>query len=195
MKIYLSPSTQEANLCRMGDTEEDHCNEIMDLIEPYLMAAGIEYKRNTRDMTHISSKNASNEYKPDLHYALHSNASDKTVRGHRVYICARGGKAEKFAKILVARQSEIYGSTGQVIVPTTKYTEIFYTDAPAVIDEIAFHDNAEDAAWIHANMAEIAKNKAQAICEALGATFKEPAKKTTVTIEELKAMGYTGITW
>lgn len=190
MKVYLSPSTQEANICAMGDTEEDHCNEIMDKIIPYLTASGIEWERNTKGMSHISSKDASNAYKPDLHYALHSNAGGG--KGHRVYICGLGGQAERFSRILTKRQAEIYGTAGDVIVPTTKYTEIFYTDAPAVIDEIAFHDNAEDAKWIHDNIAAIAKNKAEAICEALGVEFKKPGR--AISIDELRAMGYNQIT-
>lgn len=199
-KIYLSPSTQEANVCVMGDKEEDHCNEIMDRIIPYLDAAGIEWKRNTREMTHISSKTASNQYKPDLHYALHSNATTGAgnARGHRVYISAKGGNAEKFANILVRKQEEIYGAMGRVIVPETKYTEIFYTTAPAVIDEIAFHDNDADAKWIHDNIDRIAKNKAEAICEALGVPFvdsetKEKKEENVISVEELKSMGYTHI--
>lgn len=195
-KIYLSPSTQETNVCVMGDREEDHCNEIMDRITPYLDAAGIAWKRNTREMDHITSKDASNEYKPDLHYALHTNASggQQTARGHRVYICARGGKAETFADILVRRQAEIYGSAGRVVVPQTRYTEIFATDAPAVIDEIAFHDNAQDARWVHENLDAIARNKAQAICEALGVAFVDIGTGgRSISAEELKKMGFAKI--
>lgn len=173
-KIYLSPSTQEANPCQMGDTEEQHCNRIMDQIVRYLEAAGIEYQRNTPEMTHITSKNASNAYKPDLHYALHSNATgtDKRIRRHIVY-CLRGGKAEQFAKILVEKQAEIYPEAGEVQPPYAKLTEIYYTDAPAVIDEIAFHDHPDDARWIHDNIAAIARNKAQAICQFFGVPFVE----------------------
>ena len=194
-KVYLSPSTQEMNICAMGDMEEDHCNEIMDRITRYLDAAGIAWERNTREMNHITSKDASNAYKPDLHYALHSNASvgQPKARGHRVYICARGGKAEAFADILVQRQAEIYGSAGRVVVPDTRYTEIFATDAPAVIDEIAFHDNSDDARWIHENIDAIAKNKAQAICEALGVAFVEVEEKRAISIDELRRMGYNCI--
>ena len=192
MKIYLSPSTQETNLCAMGDREEDHCNQIVDLIEPYLKASGVLFHRNLREMSHISSKDESNLYEPDLHYALHSNAANGTTRGHNVYICSKGGNAERFANILVSKQAEIYSLLNRVIVPTEKYTEIFYTDAPAVIDEIAFHDNAEDAKWIHDNMAAIAKNKAQAICEFFGVECKEPPK--SISINELIAQGYTNIT-
>lgn len=195
-KVYLSPSTQEANICAMGDREEDHCNEIMDRITRYLDAAGIAWKRNTRAMNHITSKDASNAYRPDLHYALHSNASggQPKARGHRVYICARGGNAEAFADILVRRQAELSGSAGRVVVPETRYTEIFATDAPAVIDEIAFHDNAEDAKWIHENIDAIARNKAQAICEALGVKFVEVEEKRAISIDELREMGYSSIT-
>jgi N-acetylmuramoyl-L-alanine amidase len=192
MKLYLSPSTQEANICSAGDREEDHCNKIADELVKYLDAAGIEYKRNTKGMDHISSTADSNAYKPDIHYALHSNAADGTVRGQRVYVYSLGGKAEAFAKVLVEYQTKAFGTAGEVAVPDTKYTEIYKTAAPAVIDEVAFHDNPEDAKWIHNNICAIARNKAQAICKYFNVPFVEISK--TISIAELKNMGYTQIT-
>lgn len=59
--IYLSPSTQEYNLFYDGDgSEEYYMNLVADAMEPYLTASGIEYVRNTPDMTAASSIRASN---------------------------------------------------------------------------------------------------------------------------------------
>lgn len=73
--IYLSPSTQESNLYVTGGSEEDWMNRLADAMEPYLTASGIQYVRNTPDMTAASSIRASNAGNYDLHLALHSNAS------------------------------------------------------------------------------------------------------------------------
>ncbi|MFR7474277.1 MAG: peptidoglycan hydrolase, partial [Christensenellales bacterium] len=54
-RIYLSPSTQEWNLYINGGTEEYYMNLVADAMEPYLLASGISFTRNTPDMTAASS--------------------------------------------------------------------------------------------------------------------------------------------
>ncbi|MBR4072708.1 MAG: peptidoglycan hydrolase, partial [Clostridia bacterium] len=70
--IYLSPSTQEFNPYVIGGTEEYYMNLIADAMEPYLYATGIDFTRNTPEMTAASSIAASNQGNYDLHLALHS---------------------------------------------------------------------------------------------------------------------------
>ena len=50
-------------------------NLIADAMEPYLTASGIQFVRNTPQMTAASSIAASNSGNYDLHFALHSNAT------------------------------------------------------------------------------------------------------------------------
>ena len=88
-KIYLSPSTQEANLYVDGGTEEEVMNKLADAVEPYLNSNGIRYRRNTPQMTAASSIKESNEGDYDLHLALHSNAAPEQragqIKGTQVY--------------------------------------------------------------------------------------------------------------
>ena len=89
--IYLSPSTQENNLYVTGGSEEEWMNRLADAMVPYLDASGIQYVRNTPDMTAVSSIRASNAGNYDLHLALHSNASPPRNLGaapgdHRVLL-------------------------------------------------------------------------------------------------------------
>ena len=80
--IYLSPSTQEYNLFYDGNgSEEYYMNLIADAMEPYLTASGIEFVRNTPDMTAASSIRASNAGIFDVHLALHSNAAPPNLSG------------------------------------------------------------------------------------------------------------------
>lgn len=53
--IYLSPSTQENNYYVTGGTEEYYMNLLADAMVPYLISNGIQYVRNTPDMTAGSS--------------------------------------------------------------------------------------------------------------------------------------------
>ena len=58
--IYLSPSTQEYNEYVNGlGNEEEWMNRLADAMEPMLFASGIQYTRNTPDMTAASSIRAS----------------------------------------------------------------------------------------------------------------------------------------
>ena len=79
--IYLSPSTQENNLYVTGGSEEEWMNRLADAMVPYLDSSGIQYVRNTPDMTAASSIRASNAGNYDLHLALHSNAAPEHLTG------------------------------------------------------------------------------------------------------------------
>ena len=102
--IYLSPSTQEFNLYVNGGNEEFYMNLIADAMIPYLTASGIEYVRNTPDMTAASSIAASNSGNYDLHLALHSNAAgggnSGNVRGSEVYYYPNSQNSERAAQII-----------------------------------------------------------------------------------------------
>ena len=79
--IYLSPSTQENNFYVSGGTEEEWMNRLADAMVPYLDASGIQYVRNTPEMTAAAAIRASNEGNYDLHLALHSNAAPEGLYG------------------------------------------------------------------------------------------------------------------
>ena len=50
-KIYLSPSTQEYNPYVTGDGSEEYfMNLVADAMEPYLLANGIQFSRNTPEI-------------------------------------------------------------------------------------------------------------------------------------------------
>ena len=76
-RIYLSPSTQESNLYVTGSgSEEQNMNLLADALEPYLYSNGIQFVRNTPQMTAASSiaqANAMGGF--DFYLALHSNAA------------------------------------------------------------------------------------------------------------------------
>ena len=59
-------------------------------------------------------------------------------------------------------------------VPTTTLAELRRTSAPAVLVEVAYHDNVDDANWITSNIEEIAENLALSTADYLGVPFVEP---------------------
>lgn len=59
-------------------------------------------------------------------------------------------------------------------VSTTTLGEVRKVRAPAVLLELAFHDNPDDAAWIKNNLDEIARNLVLSVTEFFGLPFLTP---------------------
>lgn len=174
--IYLSPSTQEFNPYAGGGNEEQYMNLIADAMEPYLAASGIRFTRNTPDMTAASSITASNSGNYDLHLALHSNASATgNARGIEAYYSPASARGKRFAEIIARNLQLIYPlPNSSRIVPTTSLGEVTRTRAPAVLVEIGYHDNPQDAQWIRDNLNAIAENLVLSLTEYFGIPFNYP---------------------
>jgi len=188
-KVYLSPSTQEYNEYVIGGSEEYYMNLIADAMVPYLKSSGVQVFRNTPDMTAASSIVQSNQSNVDLHVAIHSNAAPEgaagTYRGTDVYYAPIGGLSKKFAEIVVRNMKKIYPLPDKVVaLPTFTLGEVLRTNAPAVLIEVAYHDNVEDATWIKNNIDAIAKAISLSITEYFGIPLvnPQPVQKGVVTI-------------
>ncbi|MCD8037037.1 MAG: N-acetylmuramoyl-L-alanine amidase [Clostridiales bacterium] len=185
--IYLSPSTQEFNNYLTGGTEEQYMNLLADYMEPYLLSSAVNFVRNTPDMTAATSIIQSNEGNYDLHLALHSNASPEylsgQLQGTDVYYYPRSEKGREAAETIAANIKTIYPNPELVnTIPTTSIGEVRRTNAPAVLIEVAYHDNAEDEAWIKNNLETIAVNIVQSLTQYFGIPFVSPIGVTEGTV-------------
>lgn len=174
--IYLSPSTQEFNHYVTGGTEEGWMNLLADAMEPILTASGIQYSRNTPDMTAASSIRASNAGNYDLHLALHSNASGGGQAGQNRGIIAfyypGSVQGMRAAQLLVNGLKNIYPLPNLVRAEaTTTMGEVRRVRAPAVLLELGFHDNYEDAVWITTHIQAMAENIVLSLTEFFGIPF------------------------
>lgn len=177
--IYLSPSTQENNFYVSGGTEEYWMNRLADAMVPYLVSSGIQYTRNTPDMTAASSIRASNSGNYDLHLALHSNAAPEgqygQVRGVLVFYYPGSSEGRRAAEIVAENLRDIYPIPSKVRAePTTIIGEVRRVRAPSVFLELGYHDNPDDAAWVKGNLDAIARNIVDSLCEYFGIPFLEP---------------------
>ncbi len=177
--IYLSPSTQEFNPYVDGGNEEYYMNLVADAMVPYLNATGIEYVRNTPEMTAATSIVASNAGNYDLHLALHSNAAAGTnagkIRGTEVYYYPTSQNGQRAAEIIANNLKLIYPIPQNVrTISTTRIGEVSKTKAPSVLIEFAFHDNPEDAEWIRNNINEIAENVVLSLADYFDIPFLMP---------------------
>lgn len=179
-KIYLSPAVHEHDReCAYdaGCSENTHANRYLDELEVYLDANGIEHKRHL-----ASDKGAagvaravkqSNDYGPDLHYVVHTNAYDGSIRGSRPQIYRGSKKGRAFAEAILNYRRRIYPYPC-AIFERTDLTELKGTRAPCVYEELVFHDNREDCAWLHANLRKLAEYTCRALCEVFGIPFRNP---------------------
>lgn len=187
-KIFLSPSTQEYNMYVDGSgSEEYYMNLLADYIEPYLTASRIEFDRNDPNQTVGGSVRQSNKGNYDLHLALHSNASGSANYGKQtgsdVYYYTFSDDGKRAADQAVKQLKTIYPNPDKVrALPSTSLYELNNTIAPAILAEVAYHDNVEDAKWIENNLPQIARALAKASADYLGVPFVEPSAPKTGTV-------------
>ncbi len=178
--IFLSPSAQEFNqYYDESGSEEYYMNLIADAMEPYLDANGINYTRNNPDETLTQAIATSNAGNYDLHLALHSNAGPESLagalRGADFYYFTPSTRSREAANVLADNFKNIYPVPSLVkAVPTTSLAEVRRTRSPAVLAELAYHDNRTDAEWIKANIGNIAANLVQGLCILFGIPFVNP---------------------
>ena len=174
--IYLSPSLQPYNPCVTGQNEAERMNWLADNLVPYLDAMGISYTRSEVGYTLTQAINETNAGNYDLHLALHSNAAPETLagtlRGTDIYYYVASTEGHRAAEILAKYFREIYPNPEAVNTrATTTLRELRTTNAPAVLIEIAYHDNIEDDIWMVENMGLIAQKIAEALAEYFSIPF------------------------
>lgn len=168
--VYLSPSMQENNLGVLNyGTEEARMNQIADVVQKVLQDYGVDVCRNRPDWSLGQAVNDSNRVKPNLHFCIHSNAGGG--RGAEIYAYAPGGEGEKAAKLIYAEISAITPTADRGVQFNPSLYELRNTNAPAVLVEVAFHDNAQDAAWIMNNIENIGVALAKGVLKYLGITY------------------------
>lgn len=177
--VFLSPSTQEWNPYANGGNEQEQMNLIADAMEPYLTASGITYVRNDPDRNVTGAIADSNAGRYEVHLALHSNAagagSAGKVRGVEIYYSPYSEFGRRLAVITANNFTAVYPLPERVMtVPTTSLAEITRTRTVAVLCEIGYHDNAEDAEWIKNSRDIIAQTLVRSLCDYFGIPFILP---------------------
>ena len=148
----------------------------MDELVPYLLACGFEVRRNPKERTGDRLKEAfseSNAWGADLHYVAHTNAGGGDYSLLMVY---NTGTAYGYAEKLAAARKAVYSGNVKISVQP-QWDELRLTTAPAIYDEMVFHDNKEQITWFHGHLREMAQATAKAICDMFGVTFVDPYAK------------------
>lgn len=180
--IYFSQSAQEKNVGVNGYTnEEREMGLIADIAVPMLQYIGFTVWRNdpTKTLTEIIAD--SKAKRPDIHFALHSNASGGTGgTGAEIYYYEGSAKGKELAVAVYGEISALTPMKDRGVFVNTTFAELRSTNAPAALLEVAFHDNPVDAKWIITHREDIAKAIVRGICKYFGVAYKE---KGTIVLE------------
>lgn len=191
-KVYLSPSSQEANAYAYGNTnEEAQCRRISAACAVALARCGFEVKDgNYGDM--YDRVGESDAWGADLHIPIHTNAFNGAVTGTRIFCYNNYGEGYKASHSVFDALAPITPGTSESISVSDFY-EIVYSNAPCVYIEVDFHDVPDVAKWIIENVELIGETIAKGVCDYFGVKFIEkPApiddalKELTVENEALK---------
>lgn len=155
-KVYLSPAYHYWNPCAVaGCDETTHNNLYLDVLEPYLAACGIQYKRGPRrtpksgedgDALMLQAVRESDAWGADVHYVSHTNAANGGVRGYRPMIYPGSGGGRKLAACILKYRRKIYDQPIRLSESSVWY-ELRAPAAVSFYEEHVFHDNAADAQW------------------------------------------------
>jgi N-acetylmuramoyl-L-alanine amidase len=192
MRVYISPSTQENNISinPAYGPEERVMHLIADEVVSILKENNIEVFRGRKDQTLQQMVSESNNLAVDCHVAIHSNAMGSAetgkARGMEIWIYKNSITGKRLADAIYKQLEPLTPTADRGIKETTSLYEVRETKAPAVIIEVAFHDNMQDAEWILSNIRPIAENISIGACSFLGITFK--VDKYKYAIEKIKAI-------
>lgn len=173
MKIYLSPSNQNANTYSYGNTNEMvQCNRIAEYAKSYLEAKGHEVKKAPQGQEMYTSINESNAWGSQLHVCVHTNAGGGS--GPLVLVYSTAEANMKYATpiynqlLAVTPTGRGYGVRVDKDLLGYGLAEIQETNAICIYIEAEFHDNADLAKWIIENVDTLGKAICDGISIALG---------------------------
>jgi len=179
-EVYLSPSPRHFNRgYGTYGTEEERMNLIADVVELELMRNGLTTARNDPSMSLSEAVADSNRVDPRVHVSLHSNAANGQARGAEVYAHRFGGSGERLARLVYDELEDISPAEGLGVKEGYStfggqgMYELRRTKAPAILAEVAFHDNPEDAQYIIDNIYELGQAVAKGVLEYFGIAYQE----------------------
>ena len=154
MKVFLNAGhapdgNPDPGACGWGLRECDVAKSVADLVEKHLVAAGVEVAGNLQSDSLEEVVDVSNESEADLFISIHCNACNGNARGTEVWYYQRSAYGEMLAdcirnQIVDALGTADRGSKGAKPGVNGLYV-LNNTGAVAVLVELAFIDNEQDA--------------------------------------------------
>lgn len=167
MKIYLSPSNQNANTYSYGNTNEMiQCNRIAESAMKHLKRNGFDVKKAPQGQDMKVSIKESNNWGADLHIPIHTNAYNGEVTGGTlVMLYKNGAENNRAGKAILDAVASISPGSDYSLRYNPSLAELNSTSAVAVYLEVEFHDTQEGAEWIINNVDKIGEAICKGVCK------------------------------
>ncbi len=124
-------------------------------------------KRNTPSMDVYEMAEDSNQFKADIHIAIHSNAGGG--EGTEIYAFGPETNSERLAQALYNQVAPLSPGADRGVKYNPGLVEVGNSvHATSALIEVGFHDNALDAEWMVQSTAVIAAALYRGICDYYG---------------------------
>lgn len=186
MKIYISPSSQPANMYAAGNTNEQvQCNRIAEAARVALERCGFKVKKAPEGQLYAKNVAESDAWGADLHIPIHTNAGGGY--GPVVFVYSIAAKRTKYAVPVYDELCKVVPRANSYGVRANKNLyEVSTPKATTVYCECEFHDDPKLAQWIIDNVEALGEAICKGICKGAGVEYVEQEKPAEVekTLEE-----------
>lgn len=187
-RIYISPSSQDANTYATGNTnEKEQCQKIAKACFDYLQKNGFDVKCTYSDNMYLRV-NESNLFNADLHVAIHTNATSnhKTTGGTQILLHSLLGERKKIGQAVFNRLAPLTpGKSAEKLIEKPGFYEIKNARGITIYCECEFHDTKEGSDFIIKNTKKIGEAIARGICDYYGVV---PVQEKPSTKEDNKKL-------
>ena len=183
MKVFINPghdTTYDSGAVdpNSGLRECDVAAEVGALVVDYLEAAGCECqimqsdnlaptpagRSSYDDRLGATVTETANDWGADVFVSIHCNAANTAARGTEVE-CYGGGAGEQLAQCIQSQIVDSIGTTDRGVKYMPQLLVLKYTDMPAVLVEMAFIDNDDDAELLAGKQDEFARAIARGVTD------------------------------
>ena len=176
MRVFLNPghdTTYDSGAVnpRTGLRECDVAAEVGALVQGYLEQAGCEVAALQSDNLNGESPwlpcvvQSANAWPADIFVSLHCNATNGQARGTETLVFMAGGESEQLARCIQQRMVDAVDTVDRGVKEREGLCVLRRTAMPAVLVEMAFIDNDEDARLLTEQTDEIARAIARGVTD------------------------------
>lgn len=153
MKVFLNPGhapdgNPDPGACGCGLRECDVAKSVADLVEHYLVAAGVEVVGNMQDDDLYAITSTANASGADIFISIHCNAFNGSAQGTEVEVHPGSSAGRALGNCIQRQIVDSLGTADRGLKDRLDLWVIKRTDMPAVLVELAFIDHEGDAALL-----------------------------------------------
>lgn len=170
MKVFLNPGhapdgNPDPGACGCGLRECDVAKSVADLVEGYLTAAGVEVVGNMQNDILSEITYTANTSDADIFVSIHCNAFNGSARGTETCVYPGSAAGRKLGACIQRQITDSLGTVDRGLKDRPNLYVLNTTDMPAVLVELAFIDNAGDAALLRDRQDDFARAIARGVTD------------------------------